>query len=156
MTKMTKRFGAAGMMAVLAMTVSLGYCGDGMEELKAGTAGFETGLDIKEMISAQRLEIAVPQAEAAAPGTATARDVFMEIQACMAVDWSFTEGRPTTKYALKRLAPCMEGLSRLYGNNIYAESAIIDPENIQIVVLDSVAFTVKALKHLKFPATARS
>lgn len=137
MTKMTKRFGAAGLLGVLAMTVSLGYCGDGMEELKAGTAGFETGMDIKEMISAQPLEIAVPQAEAAPAEFAAARDIFAEIKACNAVDRIFAK-RPTTEEALRMLAPCMKGVTKLYGNNVYAESTIMNPDNIQIVVLDSV------------------
>lgn len=136
MANNAKRYKAAAVLAVLAVSVNLGYCGDGMGEMKAGSADFES-LDIKEMMGAQRLEIAVPQAQAAAPEAAPARDIFTEIKACNAVDRVFAK-RPTTEEALRMLAPCMKGVTKLYGNNVYAESTIMNPDNIQIVVLDSV------------------
>lgn len=137
MANKTKQYKAAAVLAVLAMSVNIGYCKDGMEAMKSGTAQFETGMNIKEMIGAQRLEIAVPQPEAAVPEAAAARDIFAEIKACNAVDRVFAK-RPTTEEALRMLAPCMKGVTKLYGNNVYAESTIMNPDNIRIVVLDSV------------------
>lgn len=65
-------------------------------------------------------------------------DIFTEIKACKAVDRTYVM-RPTIGDALKTLAPCMKGVTKIYGNNVYAESSIMNPDSIRIVVLDSVA-----------------
>lgn len=120
---------------VLAAAVCLGLTAQAFAGGQGGGALEQLGItaDVKDK------KMAVPKPERVVPaGKAAQRDVFAEIKACKALDRTFIM-RPTTADALKMLAPCMKGVTKLYGNTVYAEATIMDPDNIQIVVLDSVA-----------------
>lgn len=120
---------------ILALAICLGLTARTFAGGQGGGALEQLGItsDVKNK------EMAAPKPERFIPaGKAVQRDVFAEIPACKALDRTFIM-RPVMADALKMLAPCMKGVSKLYGNNVYAESTIMNPDNIQIVVLDSVS-----------------
>lgn len=74
------------------------------------------------------------------PGVSVSGDVFKLLPRCAALDRKYKK-QPGTGEVIKMLGRCAKDVTARYGNAVYAEPAIIDPDTIQLVILDSVAGT---------------